>query len=546
MEFVDGRTLKQIVQAEAPMDPVRAIDLIVQVLRAARFAHRRGVIHRDLKPHNVIVDAENRAKVTDFGIARAGASDMTQTGSIMGTAQYLSPEQAQGHPVTPQSDIYSIGVCLYEMLAGRVPFEGDSAVTIALKQVQEAPIPPSHFNSEVPAPLEDAVLRALAKDPAERFPDADAFIAALEEARSLILAGQAPPAQPTAAFAAMPAPVPADPTALAVAPEVVRETHYPAALPPEEEVERRWPWALLVALLAAAAIVGLVLLLGGGKKVQVPSVVKLNSSAAAAVLHRENLEVEIDNVNSEAPRGTVISQNPVAGTRVKEGSTVALSVSEGPGAKQVPDVEGLGRHAARRALTDAGFKVSEKQEESEDVAKDHVVRSNPSAGSQLDIGSTVTIIVSSGPPQVAVPNVVGQQLDDARSSLNDAGLKVTVTHQPSADQDPGTVLAQSPSAGSETDKRSAVQLTVATKPEEVAVPDVTGETDTDAVRILSGAGYEVNTQREDVPTQDGDGVVLSQKPSGGKQAKPGSEVNITVGRFVPPEPTTTTPDDTAP
>src|SRR3954462_1230895 len=263
MEFVDGRTLKQLVQAEAPMDPVRAIDLTVQILRAARFAHRRGVIHRDLKPHNVIVDSENRAKVTDFGIARAGASDMTQTGSIMGTAQYLSPEQAQGHPVTPQSDIYSIGVCLYEMLAGHVPFTGESAVTIALKQVQEAPVPPSHFNTAVPAPLEDAVLRALAKDPGERFPDADAFIAALEDARAQILAGQAPPAQPPAAFAAaIPPPVPADPTAFALEPPPVveHEVAYAAPVDPEHE-DRRWPWVLLITLLGAAAIVGLVLLL---------------------------------------------------------------------------------------------------------------------------------------------------------------------------------------------------------------------------------------------------------------------------------------------
>src|SRR4051812_19172346 len=405
----------------------------------------------------------------------------------MGTVQYLSPEQAQGHPVTPQSDIYSIGVCLYEMLAGRVPFEGESAVTIALKQVQEAPVPPSHYNPAVPAPLEDAVLRALAKDPGQRFGDADAFIAALEEARSLILAGQAPPAQATAAFAAaIPPPAPADPTIMSYDPPPAVEHRDVYGAPGNEpESERRWPWALLVALLLAAAIVGLVLLLAGGKKVQVPSVVKLNSSSAAAVLHRAGLEVEIDNVNSDAPRGTVISQNPVAGTRVKDGSTVALSVSEGPGAKQVPDVEGLGRHAARRDLTDAGFKVSEKHEQSEDVAKDRVIRSNPSAGSQLDLGSTVTIIVSTGPPQVEVPNVVGQQLDDARSSLGDAGFRVTVTQQPS-DQDPGTVLAQSPAGGSETDKGSSIALTVASKPEQVPVPDVTGETDTDAIRILSG------------------------------------------------------------
>ncbi len=543
MEFVDGQTLKQVIKAEAPMEPIRAIDLVVQVLRAARFAHRRGVIHRDLKPHNVIVDTDGRAKVTDFGIARAGASDMTQTGSIMGTAQYLSPEQAQGQPVTPQSDLYSIGICLYEMLSGRLPFDGESAVTIALKQVNEAPVPPSHFNAAVPAPLEDAVLRALAKDPGERFADADAFIAALEEARAAIVAGDAPPAQPTAAFAAVPPPVPADPTAIALAPEIAY-THEPVyGEPPPPQDERRWPWALLIALLLIGAIIAGVLLLTGGTKVRVPSVVNTKSSAAAAVLHRKGLEVEIDNVVSEAPRGIVISQDPVAGTRVKEGSTVSLSVSEGPGAAQVPDVDGLGRRAARKALTKAGFKVQEREEESEDVALNHVIRTSPAGGLQLDVGSTVTIYVSTGPPQVEVPDVVGDQVADARSTLQDAGFKVTVNEQPSADQDPGKVLSQSPTAGGEADKGSTVTLTVAKKPEKVPVPDVTGEPNSDAIRILSGAGFEVNTRSEDVPTEDGDGVVLSQSPAGGAEAKPGSDVTITVGHFVAPDTTAEPPPD---
>jgi serine/threonine-protein kinase len=370
-------------------------------------------------------------------------------------------------------------------------------------------------------------------------------MAALEAARSQILAGQAPPAHPTAAFGAIPEPVPADPTVLAVAPQAVEhEVAYVAGGRDDilVEEERRWPWAILVTLLVAAAIIGLVLLLSGGKKVRVPSVVKLRSSAAAAVLHRAGLEVEIDNVTSDAPRGIVISQDPVAGTRVKEDSTVSLSVSEGPGARQVPDVEDLGRRAARRALTDAGFKGEERDEESEDIAKNHVIRTSPGSGVQLDIGSTVTIFVSTGAPQVEVPDVVGQKLDDARSTLQDAGFRVTTTSQPSADHDPGTVLSQSPPAGGEADKGSSVQLTVARQPEEVDVPDVTGETDTDAIRILSGAGFEVNTQREDVPTEDGDGVVLSQRPSGGRKAKPGSEVTITIGRFVAPEPAPTEPD----
>jgi len=186
MEYVAGRTLKQLVTDDGPLAPGHAVDLTVQILRAARFAHRRGVIHRDFKPQNVIVDYEGRAKVTDFGIARAGASDMTQTGSIMGTAQYLSPEQAQGHAVNARSDLYSIGIILYELLTGRVPFQADSAVTIALKQVSEVPVAPSELNPAVTPEIEAVVLRALAKEPNDRFADADEFIAALDAAASRI------------------------------------------------------------------------------------------------------------------------------------------------------------------------------------------------------------------------------------------------------------------------------------------------------------------------------------------------------------------------
>src|SRR3989440_7060152 len=168
MEYLPGRSLKQLIRQEAPLDPIRAIDITLQILKAARFAHRRGVIHRDLKPHNVIVDESDNAKVTDFGIARAGASDMTETGSIMGTAQYLSPEQAQGHAVSAGSDLYSIGVVLDGMLTGRGPFDGESAVTIALKHVSEAPPPMTLFNPAVPGELEQVVMWVLEKNPVDR------------------------------------------------------------------------------------------------------------------------------------------------------------------------------------------------------------------------------------------------------------------------------------------------------------------------------------------------------------------------------------------
>src|ERR1700719_4988329 len=192
MEYVAGRSLKSIVREGGPLDPALAIDIVVQILRAAQFAHKRGVIHRDLKPHNVIIDEEGRARVTDFGIARAGASDMTLTGSIMGTAQYLSPEQAQGHAVTASSDLYSIGVILYELLTGVVPFEGDTAIAIAYKQVSAQPRSPREVEPSVPAGVDAIVMRSLAKDSSQRFADADEFIAALTRERAALGAASPP------------------------------------------------------------------------------------------------------------------------------------------------------------------------------------------------------------------------------------------------------------------------------------------------------------------------------------------------------------------
>ncbi len=191
MEYVPGRTLKQLIRDEAPLEAVRTIDITLQILKAARFAHRRGVIHRDLKPHNVMIGEGDQAKVTDFGIARAGASDMTETGSILGTAQYLSPEQAQGHAVSASSDLYSIAVVLYEMLTGGVPFDGDQAVTIAIKHVSQAPAALTAVNPNIPPELEQVVMWALNKNPGDRPADADQFIAALEHAKAAILSGAA-------------------------------------------------------------------------------------------------------------------------------------------------------------------------------------------------------------------------------------------------------------------------------------------------------------------------------------------------------------------
>jgi serine/threonine-protein kinase len=516
MEYLKGHTLKQLVREHGAMPPDLATDITIQVLRAAKFAHKRGVVHRDIKPHNVILDDEGRAKVTDFGIARAGASDMTETGSIMGTAQYLSPEQAQGQPVSPRSDLYSIGVMLYELLTGRVPFDADSPVTIALKHVSEDPAPPSQLNPAVSPALDGVVLRALEKDPGDRFADADEFAAALLDARER-------------------------PTVVAER----REAYPMPAAPLVEEEERRrsrW-WLWLLALLALAALaVGAYLLLAPEKKA-VPDVVGNRSAVASQRLQNAGFEVNIETVQSdEVPNDRVATQRPQPGEEAEEGSTVTIIVSSGPGLATVPGVVGQKQADAEKAMKDAGFKTDVRTETSDTVKKGRVISTQPGENTQLEKGKTVVLVVSEGKEQVSVPDVVGDREEDARSALSDAGLKADVSEEESQDKDPGTVLRQDPGSGTQVDKGSTVKLVVAKAPPEVDVPDVVDEQEDDAKQALKDAGFEVRVRRETVDTLDRDGTVIRQDPDGGEQRRKGSRVTIVVGRFEPPlnpEPTAT-------
>jgi eukaryotic-like serine/threonine-protein kinase len=560
MEYVAGQTLKELVQEEGPLEPQRAVDLAVQILRAARFAHRRGVIHRDFKPHNVIVDDEDRAKVTDFGIARAGASDMTQTGSIMGTAQYLSPEQAQGHAVTARSDLYSIGIVLYEMLTGNVPFEAEAAVTIALKQVSEAPVPPSRINPAVTPELEAVVLRALEKDPADRFADADEFIAALDAAGSRIpspaaiaaaeAAAAAASALPAAAMAGgAPPPLPPPPPAPATGiypsagsyRDVQREV---VAAPPPRRRRSRWPWVLVAfAVLVVGLVIALQALVAPARRLQVPLVVGSSISTATQRLQNEGFEVAPVRDNSDKPRNTVIGQNPPGGSTADKGSTITLTISDGRALAAVPDVVGAGRRAARKALVDAKFLVDEVPTPSSTVMLNHVISQEPPARSQYAEGTRVRIEVSTGPEQLTVPGVTGKTEDDARAVLEQAGFKVAVQQREDSTKDPGTVLAQNP-AGGRAARGSTVTLTVAIAPKQITVPDVVGRSQNNASKTLSGRGFEVGVEEVAVDTSEQDGLVQKQSPAGDEKVDRGSTVTITIGRFEPaqpPVPGTTTP-----
>ncbi|MEA2493026.1 MAG: eukaryotic-like serine/threonine-protein kinase, partial [Thermoleophilaceae bacterium] len=321
MELLRGRTLKELISQEAPFDQIRALDITVQILRAAGFGHRRGVIHRDFKPQNVIVDDEDRVKVTDFGIARAGASEITETGSIMGTAQYLSPEQAQGTAAQETSDLYSIGVMLFEMITGRLPFDGDSAVAVALRHLTEPPPPVHQLRPDVHPALEAVINQALAKDPRQRFQDADGFIAALEHVRPQLQAIHE--GQDTADWTAVTPPATVfehQPHETMIAPATAGYVIQDA---PRREPRRTWPWVLL-ALLIAALIGGAILFAGERNKVAVPGVIGAPAGQARTLLEQRGFQVNIDRKKSTQTVDQVIQQDPAAGQKAKKGSTVNL------------------------------------------------------------------------------------------------------------------------------------------------------------------------------------------------------------------------------
>jgi len=528
MEYLPGRSLKAVVREHGPLAPSDAIDIAIQILLALRFAHRRGIIHRDIKPHNVILDEEGRAKVTDFGIARAGASDMTMTGSIMGTAQYLSPEQAQGHAVTEASDLYAVGVVLYELLTGGVPFEGESAVTIALKQVSVQPVPPSQRNPQVSPALDAVVMRALAKDPAARFAGADELIAALQQARIGVAPAPLPPGVGP----------PATATALAVPP------------PPGEDAtgRRRWWIAAGLAALALAAVALLLLLpAGGAQNVTVPDVTGQTQASAQATLRHDGLQPVVSvSANADVAKGLVIGTTPPRGSIVGRESHVSVFVSSGAESVAVPNVLHKSSSEAVRTLKQAGLQPTPQSQSSESVAKGLVISTDPSAGVGVQVGSPVTVFVSSGPQEATVPDVTGESQAAATATLAAAGLKVSSTKSEVAEPAPGTVVSQSPAAGAQVRAGSTVAIVVAQAQAKTAVPSVVGQSETQAVSTLTAAGFEAKTVTRTVSEEAKVGMVLQQSPAAGHKLSKGTVVTIAVGKLAEQTTSTATTPTTPP
>jgi beta-lactam-binding protein with PASTA domain/predicted Ser/Thr protein kinase len=544
MEYLSGRSLKELIVGRGPT-PIRiAIDYTRQVLAALGFAHRHGIVHRDIKPHNVVVDADGRLKVTDFGIARSGASQMTEVGSIIGTAQYLSPEQARGSPVDQRSDVYSVGIVLYEMLTGKVPFTGDTPLEIAMKHLSEVPVPPSEIRSDVPDDLDLVVLRALAKDPEDRYQtagDMDADLARIQ--RGLSVADETAEAA-TSVLAG--AGISGAPTIIAPRPTQVAPTQPPPPTPPAayygyEGPPRRsrslWPWLLALLLLVGA---GFAAWFGYGsirdelnanKPVSVPYVVGLKQAQAVAKIKDKGLKAKIVRAASpNFPAGTVSRQSIEGGEKTDKGNTVRLTVSTGKPKATVPDVVGKSQSDAVATLTAAHLKVSVMHVYSSQ-SPDTVTAQDPPADSRVFWNTTVHINVSQGARQIAIPSVVGQPYASARSTLLAAGLQVARSDVDS-NQPAGTVIAQSPDAGTKVGAGTTVTLSVSRgSTAKTPVPDVRNQDEPTAKALLTGSGFKVTVVRQEVTDPGEEGIVLDQQPGGGTNAPAGSTVTIYVGKY---------------
>jgi eukaryotic-like serine/threonine-protein kinase len=472
MEFVDGRTLRDLLRDDRRLLPERAAEITDGVLRALDYSHRNGIIHRDIKPGNVMLTRSGDVKVMDFGIARAvsdAQATMTQTAQVIGTAQYLSPEQARGERVDARSDLYSAGCLLYELLTGRPPFTGDSPVAIAYQHVREAPVPPSRIDPELPAWCDAIVLKAMEKDPADRYQSAGEMRNDVQ--RALSGAPVAASMHHTEMYNTGTRRLNTQATQVAGATSAIPPYAYGSDTAAgrggdygEPPRRRAWPWILvgaIILLLIGGGIFAYKFVSGSGGSLSVPAVDGLSLAQARAKIVQSNLVVGTvtDRASSTVASGDVISTDPSNGTNVKAHSAVDLFVSAGAAKKTVPDLTGRQEAAAVSALASAGLSSNVKEVQSTEPAG-QVVSQSPPAGTQVAPGTQVTLSVSEGGS--SVPNVIGKTVAEATQLLESKGFQVNqVTGNAPAGTTPGTVYSMSPSPGSSAQAGATITIDVA-------------------------------------------------------------------------------------
>jgi len=531
MEYVEGETLKDLIRRRGRLSGNEALAIGLQLLAAVECAHRGGIVHRDIKPQNVMMDRSGTVKVMDFGIARAGDSGMTEAGSILGTAQYLAPEQAKGHRVDERSDLYSVGVVLYEMLTGTVPFKGDSAVTVALKHVREVPPEPAQLVPGLPYALNKIVLKAMAKDPNSRYQTAAEFARDLRAAKAggpLVAATFDADEERTRLMTAA---APADATT--VLPR--------SPSPPPRRKRSKGPLILLIVLLAviAAAAFGVWWVMSGDK-VAVPSVIGQTEAAAVRLLEEKGFDANVQEEYSDVvAKGSVSRQAPTAGTKARKGGTVDIWVSQGAETVVLDSFIGMTAEQVDAWLADEDLVGQPKSGKSGNVGEGEVYRQDPTAGTEVERGSTVTYWVSSGEPRPKVPDLSGMTQSAATTTLSAAGLTLgSVTYEQSTAVSAGLVIRQDPAAGEKVDPGSSVSIVISAgsptptaspsaSTGSIAVPPVYGMPYGAAAAKVTGVGL-VPTSKKKLGTGQPPGTVVSVRPDAGTMVAEGSTVLLVI------------------
>ena len=523
MEYVRGTDLKKIIEQKGPIASRKTADVGAQVCSALSVAHGYDVIHRDIKPHNIMVQPDGSVKVMDFGIARAGNSTMTQTGSVLGTAHYVSPEQAQGKPLTAASDLYSLGVVLYESSTGKLPFDADTPVAVALKQVNEQPRPVRQVNPDVDPGLEAVIMKALSKRPVDRYATAD------EMRRDLLRVAQGQQVQAAGVAAAGTGRM--DETAVLPSVGGGNYDNVYGGAPVRSAVPKKrpvWPWILLAVLLVLAGL-GVAWNMGllGPQSAPVPDVSGRTRAEAQKLLTEAGFIVgQVDEVFSDnVDVGLVTKQTPKAAASARKGSAVSLEISKGMDVAIVPSVIGMNETDAFKLLTEAGFSPQPlAQEFSTKVDAGKVFKQEPAAGEKLKKGTVVNYVVSRGDELVMVPSVTGKKQSTATKTLKAASFVVEVKRENSDTVDKDVVIDQNPTGGS-VPKGSKVTITVSLGPSTAAVPDVIGKAEADAKSAIEAAGFKAEVVYE---VHTNTGTVFDQTPKAPQETKLGTTVIIKV------------------
>ena len=578
MEYVPGRTLAEALNDVGPISASKAAEVGIEVAAALSFAHRNNVVHRDIKPGNILIGSNGQLKVADFGIARAlgsaADSGLTAHGAVMGTAAYFSPEQAQGGQPDPRSDLYSLGIVLYEMVAGQVPFTGDTPVAIAYKQVHEAPRPLHQLAPDVPRAFEAIVARLLAKDPDRRYPTAEAVRDDLRRYRdglpvqalaAILNKRESDDALPptVATPSVLPPPTLADSAERPTSPRTVVMISDQAAsrdatgpvVPPDDLSRRRTKIVVgsVVAgvLVVAALVVGLLALSSDDTVVtafETPSVVGLDLQTAVSTLDDLGLDVvTVPEENSTVDPNVVWSQDPPAGQLVNEGDVIRIVYNPSNTPIPVPDLRSLTVEQARTALLNLGLTIGNITYVNDPlVPADTIISTQPSFGESVLGGATIDLTVSQGKGTNPIPSLDGKTIDEARAILEAEPYELVVEEIIEAsDTVPiGNVIRTSPVAGAEVAKGATVTIYVSNGRAPIPVPPVVGLTERQARPLLTSQGLIVRVEYVDVTPESGDDKrVLDQTPAAGEDVEVGSEVVIRVGRAVVAT-TTTSPGAT--